>query len=154
MPTNNKVELIGKEEFTKLALDKNFAIFIIYVSSLSLELKIIIYLARKTQIALLLAKKVTIASKYLDFANIFLKKLVNVLLKQTRANKYIIKLEQGKQPLYWPIYNLKPIAFETVKIYVKTNLANDFIRASKLQVGTLILFDCKCNSSFCLYVNY
>ena len=55
-----------------------------------------IYLAQKAQIALLLAKKVTLLAKYLDFANILLKKSAKVLLKQTGINEYAIKLLEGK----------------------------------------------------------
>ena len=52
-----------------------------------------IYPAEKVQIALLLAKKVTILVKYLDFANIFLKKSANILLEQNRVYEHAIKLE-------------------------------------------------------------
>ena len=40
----------------------------------------IIYPARKAQIALLIAKKITVPAKYVDFANKFLKKLAKVLI--------------------------------------------------------------------------
>ena len=53
--------------------------------------------------ASLLAKEVTVLAEYLDFANIILEKSTNVLLKQTKVNKYVIKLEKGKEPPYRPI---------------------------------------------------
>ena len=112
-------------EFAKAELDENIEAFVIYVSSL--QLRIIIYLARKTQITLLLVKKVTVPAKYLDFANIFLKKFVNIILKQTGVNKHAIKLEKGKQSPYGPIYSLKLVELKTFKTYIKTNLANSFI---------------------------
>ena len=43
---------------------------------------------------------------------------------------------------------------ETLKIYIKTNLANGFIRPSKSPAGALILFDKKPDGSFRLCVNY
>ena len=43
----------------------------------------IIYLAKKAQLGLLLAEKVTVPIEYLDFADIFLKKSANVFLKRT-----------------------------------------------------------------------
>ena len=49
-----------------------------------------IYLAKKAQIALLLAKKVTVLTKYLYFADVFLEKSVNILLKQTKVNEHTI----------------------------------------------------------------
>ena len=55
---------------------------------------------------------------------------------------------------YQPIYILGPVEFETLKIYIKTNLANSFIRALKSLVSALILFIRKPNGSFCLCVNY
>ena len=120
----------------------------------SLELKMIIHPAKEAQLALLLAKKVTVSTKYSDFANVFLEKLANIFSKRTRANKHAIKLEKGKHPPYEPIYSLRPVEFKTLKTYIEINLANGFIRTSKSPVGIPILFVRKLNSSFCLYVNY
>ena len=44
-----------------------------------------------TQITLLLAEKVTILSKYSDFAKVFSKKLVEVLPKRVGINEHTIK---------------------------------------------------------------
>ena len=43
---------------------------------------------------------------------------------------------------------------EILKVYIKTNLANGFIRPSKSPAGPLILFDQKSDSFFQLCVNY
>ena len=67
---------------------------------------------------LLLTKKVTILAKYSDFANVFLEKLENRLPEQIEVNEHAIKLKNGKQPLYGPIYSLEPIEFETFKTYI------------------------------------
>ena len=77
--------------------------------------------------ALLLAKKVTILAKYLDFANIFLEKLANIFLKQIEVNEYAIKLQKGKKSPYKPISNLRPVKFGTLKTYIEINLVNGFI---------------------------
>ena len=90
----------------------------------------------------------------MDFTDVFLQELVNVLLKQTRGNEHAIKLEKGKQPSYGPIYSLELVEFKTLKAYIKTKLTNGFIQASKLSAGTLILFVHKPNNSFYLRVNY
>ena len=84
---------------------------------------------------LLLAKKVIVVAKYLDFANIFLEELANIPLEQIGVNKHTIKLEKSKQPPYRPIYSLKPVKLKTFKTYIETNLANNFIRALKLPAG-------------------
>ena len=103
---------------------------------------------------MLLTKKVTVPTKYLDFADIFLEKSANVLPKRNRANEHAIELEKGKKPPYKPIYSLRPVEFKTLKTYMKTNLANGFIQALKSSAGAPILFVYKPNSNFCLYVNY
>ena len=43
---------------------------------------------------------------------------------------------------------------ETLKAYIKNNLANRFIRPSKSLAGALILFDKKPDGSLRLYVDY
>ena len=77
--------------------------------------------------ALLFAKKIIVLAKYIDFANIFLKKLIKRLAKQTGINKYINKLVEDKQPFYRPIYSLNLIKLKTLKTYIENNLVNSFI---------------------------
>ena len=119
-----------------------------------LGLRMTIYLMRKAQLTLLLAKEVTVPTEYSDFADVFLKKSANVFSERTGANEHAIELKKGKQLLYGPIYSPGPVELETFKIYIETNLANGFIRISKLSAGASILFVCKPDDSFCLYVNY
>lgn len=105
-------------------------------------------------VALLLVEKVTIFAEYLNFGDIFLKKLAEVLAKWTRVNKHSIKLEESKQLFYSLIYNLGPVELKTLKIYIKTNLTNGFIRPTKSLVVVSIVFVKKFDSSFSLYINY
>ena len=116
--------------------------------------KMSIHLARKSQIALLIAKKVTVLAKYSDFANIFSKKSSEMLLKYAGINGYAIKLENSKQPFYRPSYSLSSVELKTLKTYIKTNLANSFIRPLKSPAGAPILFVCKPDVSFRLCVYY
>ena len=76
------------------------------------------------------------------------------LLENTGMNKHTIKLEEGKQLLFGPIYSLGPVELETLKTYIKTNLANGFIRPSKSPMSALILFDRKPDGSLRLCVDY
>ena len=69
-------------------------------------------------------------------------------------NEYAIELEENKQLSFGPIYSLGPVELETLKTYIKTNLANSFIRASKFPVGTLILFHWKLDRNLRLCVDY
>ena len=76
---------------------------------------------------MLLAKKITVPTKYLDFANTFSKKLAEMFPQQTGINKYVIKLVKGKQPPFKLIYNLDPVELKIFMICIKNNLANGFI---------------------------
>ena len=104
--------------------------------------------------ALLLVEKVTVLAKYLDFANIFCEESANVFPEQTIVNEHTIKLEKGKQSPYRPINSLELVEFKTFKTYIKTNLTNNFIKASNSPASVLILFVHKANSIFCLCANY
>ena len=76
---------------------------------------------------MLLAKSVTVLEKHPDFANVFLKKPAEVLLKQMKINKHTIKLDDSIQPFYYPIYSLGQVKLENVKTFIEKNLANSFI---------------------------
>ena len=127
LPITCRVKLIDQKECPKAVLNENIKAFVVYVSSL--ELKMIIHQARKAQLALLLAKKVTVLAKYSDFANMFLEKSTNIFSEQTQVNEHVIELEKGKQPSYRPIYSLGLVELKTLKTYIETNLANSFIKA-------------------------
>ena len=105
------------------------------------------YQDRKVQIAILIDDKapITILTEYLDF---FSKKSVTILPEHTKINTHVINLEKDKQPLYRPIYSLGLVEIETLKTYIKTNLANDSIHAFKFSASAPILFDKKLNTSF------
>ena len=61
--TTQKIELIDKKKFAKAALDENINVFVMHVSFLSVRSKMTINPAWKTQIALLLAKEITIPAE-------------------------------------------------------------------------------------------
>ena len=90
----------------------------------------------------------------MDFADIFLEKLTNMLPEQIRVNEYAIKLEKGKQPPYRTIYSLGPVEFKTLKTYIETKLANGFIKTSKSPGYAPILVIYKPYNTFCLCVNF
>ena len=150
--TTRRVEIIDRKEFAKAVLDENIEAFVVHVSSL--ELRMSIHLAREAQLASLLTEEVTVPVEYLNFANVFSEKSANVLSERTGASKHAIKLEEGKQPSYGPIYSLEPIEVETFKTYIETNLANGFIQTLKSPAGAPILFVRKPDGSFRLCVNY
>lgn len=69
-------------------------------------------------------------------------------------NKYAIKLIESKQLLYKPIYSLRPVELETLKIYIETHLKTRFILTFKSPIGAFIFFDKKLDGSLRLYINY
>lgn len=115
-----------------------------------------IHLACKVQFTLLKVKKalITVSTKYLDFINVFSKKLAIVLLKHIKINTYSIDLEENKQPLYRYIYSLGLVELKTLKTNIGTNLGNSFICLSKSLANTPILFNQKSNVNFYLCGDY
>ena len=105
--------------------------------------------------ALLFNKTLTeVPAEYSDYSNVFSAEYAVELSKNTGINEHTIELEEGKQPPFEPIYSLEPVELETLKTYIKTNLAISFIRPSKSPTGAPILFDKKLNKNFCLCIDY
>ena len=93
-------------------------------------------------------------SEYTDFVDDSFKDLATEFPKHTKINNYTIELIKGLQPLYRRIYSLKVVKLEILNTYIKTNLANNFIRSSNFPINTPI-FSFKISfSSFWLYINY
>ena len=65
-----------------------------------------------------------------------------------------MKLVDNWQIIYGSIYSLKQVKIEILKIYIKNNLANDFIRPFKLLLRAFIFFDKKSDASLRLSVDY
>ena len=59
-----------------------------------------------------------------------------------------------QQLLYSLIYSLGPVELETLRAYIKNNLANNFIRPSKSPAKVFIFFDKKPNGSLRLCIDY
>ena len=93
-------------------------------------------------------------AEYSNYSDVFSADNAAELPKNTRINEHVIELEEGKQSSFGSIYSLGPIELEILKTYIKTNLANDFIRPSKFPARAFILFDRKPDKSFHLCVDY
>ena len=109
----------------------------------------------KAQVKALLFNEASteVPAVYSDYSNVFSAEYVAKLPENTRVNEHAIKLEEGKQPSFRPIYSLGLVELEILKTYIKTNLANGFIRPSKSPAGAPILFDRKLDRSFRLCVD-
>ena len=116
----------------------------------------VVYLFCKTQIAGLIAKKspTKVSAEYTDFADVFFPDLAFELPKHIEINDHVIKLVDSQQLSYGLIYSLKLVELKILKVYIKTNLANSFIRQSKSFLDALIFFDKKLDRFFWLYVDY
>ena len=98
-----------------------------------------VYLFCKVQIAVLVANEAlnSISIEYSDFANVLSLELALELFEDTRINNHAIELVDDWQILFRPIYSLELVELEILKTYIKTNLANSFIRPFKFSVRAL-----------------
>ena len=103
---------------------------------------------------MLVVEEVKIPTKYSDFSDVFLEEKASILPKVTELNQHAIKLQEGQQLPYRPIYSLGPVELETLKTYIETNLANGFIRPFKSPASAFIFFVRKANGSLRLCMDY
>ena len=159
LPTTERVQLIDPKEFIIAAFDADSETFVVHVIIREQEEMAMDpgkKAQNKAQVGALLFDKVLteVLAEYSDYSNFFSVENAAELPENTRMNEHAIKLEEGKQPLFGPIYSLGPVELETLKIYIKTNLANGFIRPSKSPARAPILFDRKPDRSLRLCVDY
>ena len=156
--TTRHVKLVGKKEFAAATFNSEHEIYVVHIASLSSTLLIVfnVYLSRRSWISGLIVEEIPtkVPAEYLAFADVLSPDLTSELLEHIGINDYAIKLVGSQQPSYSPIYSLGPVEMETLKAYIETNLANGFIRPSKLPAGIPILFDQKSDSFLRLYVDY
>ena len=161
LPTTERVQLINPKEFVIIALDVNSETFVVHVAIQERE-EMPVHAEKQAQIqdraqigALLFDEAPTwVLVEYSDYSNVFSAENAAELPENTGMNEHAIELEEGKQPSFGPIYSLGPVELETLKTYIKTNLANGFIRSSKSPAGALILFDWKPDGCLRFCVNY
>ena len=136
-------------------LDVNSKTFVMHIAIRERE-EMPVHSKRQIQIGVLLFDKypTEVLAEYSDYSNIFSVENAMELLENIGINEHAIKLEEGKQPPFGPIYSLGPVELETLKTYIETNLANGFIRPSKSPAGAPILFDRKPDGSLRLCVDY
>ena len=115
-----------------------------------------VHFEKQAQIRALLFDKalIEVPAEYSGYSNVFSAENAAELSENTGINKHAIELEEDKQPPFGPIYTLGPVELETLKTYIKTNLANGFIRSPKSLAGAPIFFDRKPDRSLRLCVDY
>ena len=135
-------------------MNKDNNIFMKHIVALAEPTTMLIYPTYEAQIASLTGKKIGIFAKYFDFFNIFSLNSTEEQLEYNRINNHPINILDNKQLPYSPIYCLDLVGLETLKTYLKANLAIGFIRLSKSPASTLIPFVQKKNGSLCLCIDY
>lgn len=158
------VELVAKNEFAAIALKLENKTFVVYIEFLnnfvmslgSTPLDVNVYLFRRSYIAKFIVEKAftKIFNKYSNFVDVFLPYLAFKLPEHSDINNHAIKPINSQQLPYKLIYSLRLVKLETLKAYIKTNLANKFIRLFKSPTRILILFEWKLDRFFRLYINY
>ena len=101
-----------------------------------------------------MSEETRIPAEYSDFSNVFSSDSAAELPKHNGINDHPIDLLDNKQSPYGPIYSLGPVELETLKTYIKANLASGFIRPSKSPAGAPILFIQKKNGNLRLCIDY
>ena len=140
-------------------MDTDSKTFVVHVAILERE-EILVHSKRQaqieTQIGALIFNEapIEVLAEYFDYSDVFSAEYAAELPESTRINEHAIKLEEGKQPPLGPFYSLGPVELETLKTYIKTNLANGFIWPSKSPAGASILFDKKPDKSLRLCIDY
>ena len=167
LPIIEQVQLINPKEFVITALDADNKTFIMHMAirkqkemAMDPDKKAQIKAQSKAQSgaqigAIVFNKTPTeVSAEYSNYSNVFSAENVAELPENTGMNEHTIKLEEGKQPPFGPIYSLGPVELETLKTYIETNLVNGFIHPFKSPTGVSILFNRKSDGSLCLRVNY
>lgn len=122
------MKLVKKREFAEVALNLEYETFVVYVATLTRKDPDEVHPLKKFQIAYLKANKapMEISNKVKDFEDVFSLKLAAILPKHS-VNNHTIELIDDKQLFCGSIYCLEPVELETLKTYIKNNLASGFI---------------------------
>ena len=155
LATTERVQIIDKKDFVIVALDANNKTFVMHVAIREQE-EMPVHSEKQAKVGALLFNEAPteVLTEYSDYSDIFSAEYVAELPENTGMNEYAIELEEDKQPLFGLIYSLGSVELETLKTYIKINLANGFIRPSKSPAEAPILFDRKPDGSFRLCMDY
>lgn len=129
LPTTKRIELIKEKKFVATTLSSNEKTFIVHIAALNFNSNLKIDLFCRAQLAFLLTDNtpIVIFLNTVTLSPFFFLKFAVKFPEYTGINNYSINLVDGQQPSYMSIYSLKFVELESLKIYIKTNLANSFI---------------------------
>ena len=141
------VELISKKKFVTATLNLKDEAFLIYVVFVNRDLNV--YTSCRAHMVLLMVDKTSgsILFKYTNLIDVFSKDLAVELSEYIGINDFTIKLIERHQLSYKSSYILRPIELKALKTYIKTYLANNFLKLSKFSISAPILLIKKPNYS-------
>ena len=91
---------------------------------------------------------------YIEFRELFLEeKGIEALLVHKPYN-HTIPIQESKEVLFGPIYQISTKELEELKNYININLKKRFIRESQLPAGSPVLFVPKPNRKLKLCIDY
>lgn len=131
-----------------MGFDLKNEIFEVYVAFLTSDSNI--HPFNRAWIMLVKAKKALtlFLSKYIDFIDMFSANIIAQLLKHIGSHNYMIKLIKDQILLYQPIYTLKLVKLNILKILIKINITIGFLKPSKSLINAIMLFEKKSDSYF------
>jgi hypothetical protein len=91
--------------------------------------------------------------EYNDYADVFSKEEAGTL-PDTSQVTHIIRLVDGKEPPYRPLYNLSANELSILRKYLEDSQAKGWIQPSTSPAGAPVLFVPKPDGSLCLYIDY
>ena len=155
LPTIKQVQIVDPKKFVIVALNVDSEMFVVHVAIRERE-KMPVYFKKQAQVGALLFNKALpeVPAEYSNYSSNFSAENAAELPENTGTNEHAIELEKGEQPPFGLIYSLELVELETLKTYIKTNLANGFIRPFKSLTGAPILFDRKLDRNLHLCVDY
>ena len=116
LPTTSRVETIDKKNSTVAALKVDNEIFVIHLVALVELITMPIHPSCQAQVVALTSKKNGFLIKYFDFSNVFSSDSAAELPEHTRVNNCPINLLDDKQLLCGPIYSLRLVELEMLKL--------------------------------------
>lgn len=131
-----------------MVLNEEDETFIVHMAAISVKTVSNVHLSQQAQITSLEVKEIIFFFEDINYTNVFQPNSTIELPNYTNINDHLINRIDNKQLPYGLIYSLRPVKLERLKTDIETNLANTFIRPSKLPVGTLILFIHNKNGNF------
>lgn len=161
MATVNCIEIVKPEVYTHNATQAKAFAFCLFVRPALLTpafTKLNIYPSQLINVATTVIahesnKEITLPACYKKYKNVFSDKNAYTLPEHVPPD-HAIKLIEGKQPFWGPIYLLSKKELTVLQAYIDLHIKTEFIQPSQSPASAPILFVKKPRSGLCLCVDY